>query len=258
MRALILIALAVAPASATAQIYQRPAAPTERTEERRLYGGESSTKLADIERREVVSKFANCIVRRRHDEVAGVILNDETNREILQRHRRLIDGDCLKTTSGGWLEARFPGDTLRYALAEALVRTDFATSFPPGITSTAPLSHHEVDAEWFTPPPGKKLKPKDLAELERRKNDTYAFAYLTQFGECVVRADPLMAHRLLLTRALTDDETIAFKSLAPKLSGCLGAGATFKANKATMRGTIAHNFYRLAKAPRLPFPGVTH
>lgn len=251
MRAHFLIALLAAAAPAAAQIYQRPAAPTERSEERRLYGGESATKLADIERREVVSKFADCIVRRRHDEVADVVLNNETNTEILQRHRRLIDGGCLKTSGGGWLEARFPGDTLRYALAEALVRADYKNGFPPGITSTAPLFHHEVNPEWFAPPQGKKLSPKQLADRQRRANESVGFAYLTRFGECVVRADPVLAHRLLLTRALSEDETAAFRTLGPKLSGCHEAGGQLKANKATMRGTIAHNFYRLARAPRV-------
>lgn len=233
MRALLLIALLAAPASA------------------QVRGGEASTTLQDAERRKVVSGFADCVVRRRHDEAVSVVLNNETNTEILERHRRLIDSSCLPMTVGGQLEARFPGDTLRYAIAEALVRADFPISFPQGITATAPLTHQGVNPEWLAPPMGKKFSPMQLADRQRRADESAGFAYLTRFGECVVRADPVLAHRLLLTPPLSETETAAFKALAPQLSGCHEAGGQLKANKATMRGTIAHNFYRLAKAPRV-------
>ena len=219
---------------------------------------EPDRTLANKEMRIAVRKFADCIIRRRHDEAADVILTDQTNVEIVRRHQRLVNGECLVEPGGGGLEARFPGDTLRYALAEALVRKDYATGFPPGIPLAAPLAQREADLDSYAPPPGKTLKPKQLAAFEKRKNDNLAFAFLTRFGECVVRADPTAAHRLLLTAPLSDEEATAFKALAPKLSGCLEEKAQIKANKATIRGTIAHNFYRLAKAPRLPAPGVTH
>lgn len=213
--------------------------------------------LRNKEMRQVVREYGHCVVDRRHDEAAEVILNNETNREIVRRHSKLVDSSCLKARTGGGLQARFPGDTLRYTLAEALVRADFPTAFPPGIASAGPIVHKEPDAEYLTPPQGRRLRPKQLAELERRKNEALGSVYLSRFGECVVRADPSSAHRLLMTEPLSAGESAAFLALAPKLSDCLEGGLQFRTNKETLRGTIAHNFYRLAKAPRIVAQGTT-
>jgi hypothetical protein len=149
---------------------------------------------------------------------------------------------------------KFTGDFMKYALADALVRLEYGSAPISDLVSVAPLEHEQPDLSKFAPPPGKVLKPAKLAELEQAKNSALGYAYLAQFGECVVRANPTAAYRLLMTVPTTPEENAAFGEVTRPAQNCLDSGRTIALNKATLRGTIAYNYYRLAKAPRVAVP----
>ncbi len=70
-------------------------------------------------------------------------------------------------------------------------------------------------------------------------------------GECVVRANPSAAHSLLLTKIGSVLETRYLDAIQPAAGNCIEKGGSISLTKYSLRGTIALNFYRLAKAPRV-------
>jgi hypothetical protein len=57
-----------------------------------------------------------------------------------------------------------------------------------------------------------------------------------------------------MTQPASVEEATAFQQLVPEFAACLPSGQKLEFNKATLRGTIAMNFYRLAHAPRTIAP----
>ena len=82
-----------------------------------------------------------------------------------------------------------------------------------------------------------------------------AYAALSPFGECVVRASPAQSLAVLRTRVETPEEDAALKAVFPVLGSCLEKGSALRLNKFVMRGTLALNLYRLARAPRIAAAG---
>lgn len=176
-----------------------------------------------------------------------VVLSTIPAEEIYKRYPRLITPDCLDAD-----ELRMPGsDFLRFGLAQALVRRDYAGGLPADITRAAPIAHFEPNESDYLPKPGKKPNPKQLAELRKRREQDVAIRALSVFGECVVRADPKAALMLVLSKSRSPEESKQFAAMAESLSSCLVQGVTIKLDKVPLRGTVALNLYRLAHAPRL-------
>jgi hypothetical protein len=75
---------------------------------------------------------------------------------------------------------------------------------------------------------------------------------VSRFGECVVRTSPAGVHRYLLAQPSTREEGQALLTLRLALGSCLTAGHTLKIDRRVLRGSLATNYYRLAKAPRTP------
>jgi hypothetical protein len=160
----------------------------------------------------------------------------------------LITPDCLE--SG---QLTMPGaDFLRYGLAEALVRREFKIGLPVDFASAGPISHFQLDESDYQPKPGKRASARELQRLEEQRNKDVAIRILSIYGECVVRASPQAALRLVLSTPSAADEADAFGLLRPALSSCLAEGQTITLDKTGIRGSVALNLYRLAHAPRVP------
>ena len=100
------------------------------------------------------------------------------------------------------------------------------------------------------------MRPEQLEELAEDRRQREVAIYLSYFGECVVRADPGNSKALLAASPDSRDEGIAIAALGKSLSGCLEAGRTLELNKTNLRGTVALNYYRLAKAAQSSAPVV--
>lgn len=205
------------------------------------------------ETRRVAAKYADCVVRKKPAKAALAVLDLVPNKAIIKNYKDLIDRDCFLKASRTAFEARlrFPNDHLRYALADALVRKEFPTAPAMDVVNIAPLWHEQFDAAAYLPPPGKKRSAKKQALWNEYALETQASIFISKFGECVVRANQKQTHALLLTEPASDAERAVLKNLAPVLGDCLPAGQSFRANQSMIRGTIAINYYRLAKAPRV-------
>jgi hypothetical protein len=191
--------------------------------------------------------YANCVVRRRHDLAAEVIVSNYDNGTISNKYARLIDSDCMERVAGA-VGVRFPADHYRYALADALVNMDFLTKEPDSFSDRLPLAHPPMPsaAERDAALAATKSKSR-RAEIQKKYDNAVGVVWLSQYGECIVRQSPKDARYLLLTPPNTPEETSRISALRPVFADCLPEG-TLRFNRLTLRGTIALNYYRLAMA----------
>lgn len=193
--------------------------------------------------RAVMAEFAGCIVRRKHDVAAEVVL-DPTQQLGGEDDKGLFISDCMP--SGSRMRAK--AAQMRYGLAEALVLADVKMA-PDDLSLVAPLQHPPfVDRPM---PAEVAADPERVARWQAFAQAAQAYANLAPIGECVVRADPVGSLALLKTDVESDAERAAVGAIAAVLPGCIKKGEQLAINRFNLRGTIALNLYRLARAPRI-------
>lgn len=209
----------------------------------------SETKEAQVRR--IIFDYAKCVVRSRHDKAAEVILSNFDNSIITHDYSSLIDGDCLGKVAGS-VSLKFPADLYRYALADALVNMDFATREVESFENRLPLAHPAMPAsmERDTLIAATKSKTKK-AEIAQKFQNEMTIAWLSRYGECIVRQEPKNVRYWLLTVPNIPEEVSRIDALRPAFAACLDNG-TLKFNRITLRGTVALNYYRLAMATPQP------
>ena len=204
------------------------------------------------ERRQMMADFATCAVRFEPEAASKAVL-DQLRGSELRENRRLISGDCLPQRRFGALQLRTAGPLMLYALADALV--DREQNLDVGnLDRVAPLDHRPVDEAWFDQEAAKRKTPEQKAEVEERRQLAKADVALSRFGECVVRQRPAEALALVRTKPATPEEKTAFAAVTPVLGNCISEGAKIAMSRDVVRGTVALNLYRLAKAPRTLAP----
>lgn len=213
-----------------------------------------------LEIRKVQTKYGECVVKKQYAAARTfVLLANLEGRDRDRAVAKIANPDCLlgAVTLPGGVQMTFPGDTMRYTLAEALIRREFPGGPPPSLKTAGPIVQPTFDETEYVPPPGKKLKKKELDELAEMRSTRLGQVYLAAYGECVVRADTGNSHAVLMAEPGSTAESSAFRNLLPVFSACLTAGQTLSFGKAVLRGTIAMNLYRLAHAPRIVVPQPT-
>jgi len=201
--------------------------------------------------RRAIEEYGRCIVGKQHDLAAAAIARNVDNATLMRNYSQLIDGRCMPLPPlGSTIKVRFMGDQFRYALADGLVHKDLLRAPAPAVGVLPQLDHREP-----TPPPRVDKKGRPLSEAKYAAalegyRQAQAFAYVSRFGECVVRANPEGARALLGTTADSPEETAAFATLSNALGNCLESGQKIELSKVALRGTIAVNYYRLATVAR--------
>jgi hypothetical protein len=212
-----------------------------------FFGDQTDRTMRETRKR--VREYADCIVKKRPQDAAAAVLSISENTTLVKDYPRLLDYYCLT----GFTETMaFPGDLLRYALADALVRRELANQPPIDPASIARLAH-------FLPRPPASVVKVNGEDTEKKPFDRQqwqfgvrlAFSQASQFGECVVRGDPLGSQRLLKSTPTSQPEAATMNALQPVFSACLDKGSKLYLTKEVLRGTIALNYYRLSKAPRV-------
>ena len=207
------------------------------------------------ETRPMVQKFGDCVVRKHPSEAATIILQDLPNEEIIKKYPALRDWRCMEEAEKSAIQLRFPGDSFRYAIAEALVKAQ-----PPQpisqMRTVPPLLQRAHDPTQYSPQGGSFPKPRNMSKkayrewLERGRLVDEGQAFARRFGECAVRADLIDSYRLLFTQPESPEENAAIAALVPDLRKCVPTGDKLVVNVHIVRGTIAVNYYRLAHAAR--------
>ena len=201
------------------------------------------------ENRLKVRDYSACVVKKHPADAAAAVMSIEDNAELAKKYPKVIDPYCF---SGFTDSMAFSGDLLRYGLADALVRKELAgvQNLDPSLIS--PLVHRDP-----APPLSLNAVKETTANDKTLRLKRYgfavavAYAQVSRLGECVIRANPTGAYRLLKSDVTAPDETVAMRALGPSLSICLDKGNTLHLTHEVLRGTIALNYYRLLKAPRI-------
>lgn len=212
-------------------------------------------KANSAEVRMIQHRYGDCVTQQNPREARDFVLNyrdSKINTPTGVLIDKLSDGRCLlKATDNYGGRMRLPGDSMRYALADSLIRRELLTAAPPTPASIAPLTHRTVDAAAIMAAPvgfgGKEAQ----LERERRLAMAQAIAAMSELGECIVRRSPTESLQLFRTAPGSAEEGAAFAALNPAIGQCVAAGSTVELTKVSLRGTIAVNYYRLANAPKM-------
>ncbi|MBA3729817.1 MAG: hypothetical protein H0W92_03295 [Sphingomonas sp.] len=201
------------------------------------------------ETRQLLHRYGICVVKGQRARASEALLANISNGILLAKYGRLIDGTCLPVEPGKVVKVRFQGDQYRYALADALVAMEFASQPAPVLNSVPRLDHRDPgEAPSRLTAKGKPRKEKDYQLALRHYDMARGSAYLSRYGECVVRTDPAAARALLLTQPASSEETSGFAAMRTALGTCLPEKETLNLSKLALRGTISINYYRLAHA----------
>lgn len=211
----------------------------------------SDSDYSTKETRALTHAYAQCVVKRQPAKASEAIAGNADNGTILRDYRMLIRGECLAREVKRSTAMRFTGDLYRYALADALVNRELAGLPVPDLGAVPKLVHREPGEP---PKPvsetGKKLSKRNIEAARQAYERDAAYAFLSRYGECVVRVDAAGAKALLLTTPDSPEEAVRFGALRPAFGRCLPEGQTLRFGKVALRGTIAINYYRLAHAAR--------
>lgn len=217
----------------------------------------SPASLANADRsdkqvlRETGSSFGDCVAEKHYPDAVAYILESPDNRTAAKKYRKLIDSKCMSEAIEGTSISgvRFSGNTFAFAIAESLVRRDFASSGPQTFSDRAPLVHRALEPEDEAALA--KLSEKKRAEADKDRMRDRAWLLISKFGECAVRLAPEPTRMLAQTRVGTPDEWTLLKEMAPNFSACLPNGVELKFQPLQLRGTLMANYFRLASAPQV-------
>ena len=198
----------------------------------------------------LVSEDADCIVKNEHDAASGAILSNATDAELVRSYPQLVRETCVPMRLGDYIRVGLTPTQMRDAIAEALVRRDLSAVAPPVLDDVPGLSHWRVGEPPATDSAGRPLTGRKAEEMMTEYQQAQLVAYLSRYGECVVRVDPAAAKALLMTDEGTPAESAAFGNMSTALGTCVAEGRSLNFNKSSLRGSIAVNYYRLAAAAR--------
>ena len=205
-------------------------------------GGLTLKKIDPDDVRSVAQQFATCVVKR-HADIAETYVLDYSLWLEQAKFQRLFDPGCVPTDGRGFRAISGKRQQMSFALAEALVRRRYPLPVTADVLKAAPLDHDLAPAR-------KPDKPPTAEQLVAWEQERMANEAISILGECVVRANPLAAHGLLLTKTASELESRYLAALQPTAGNCIEKGASISLTKYSLRGTIALNYFRLAKAPR--------
>ncbi|MCY7339052.1 MAG: hypothetical protein LH465_03750 [Sphingomonas bacterium] len=199
--------------------------------------------------RKTAAVYYGCQVAAKPVEASAFVLERSTGRNGYKAMALAMDPACLKGDAFKYVETlRGNLDLIRYGAATALVMREYGATFP-ALLAAAPALKHEprpFDETAFRQSPRfRNLGPKALTQAKQEKA---VFDFLETFGDCVVRRNPSNAHRFLTTQIGSKDESLALAGVRPSLAACLPPGRQANLDLDLVRGTMADNFYRLAKA----------
>lgn len=226
--------------------------------------GQSTTPRAVREKadysRQYFREFGQCMVRQSRRLAREFLLSQSGNYAVDDRYLRLANARCLSMNEiyiRGFRNPhglRLSPSAMRYLIAETLVESELGSFNPSVISLAAPLSHPVLDPAQFSEI---KYPQYDRKLLKAARDRAIAENALSLYGECVVRAEPFNAQRLLKSRINSDAERQILSAIVPTLTRCVDKGQKLTTDPLVLRGTIAVNYYRLAHAPRVASAGVT-
>ena len=193
------------------------------------------------ETRKGLDALARCVVRVDPDAARKYVMS-----------RRLWPGGpgdvldhCLGVTQGTG-KLRFPEFVVRYVLADALVRRDYAAGMPDVVNHKIPIYEKPAPTAEELKLRADPRKAADFAIADARSAST---DHLRQVAECVVIADPRATYDVLLTAPASPEEVAKLQPVVAALPACVDPTEQLSIDKISLRGSLAVAFFRLAQTP---------
>lgn len=206
----------------------------------------AKSESGDAEVRRIAFDYANCVVRKNHSRAAALILSNADNTAIKHDYLSLLDRDCMKSGVG----LKFGMDQFRYGLADALVRADLSAREDKDFSDRLPLAHLAMPTrDELAVRLAATSSKKKRAEMQDDFNKEFSISWLSRFGECVARRNPVASKYWILTVPDSPEEISRINALRPDFSECLDKG-TLAFSRSVLRGAVALNYYRLAFATK--------
>ena len=176
------------------------------------------------EKRQLMSDFASCTVRRWRSGVERYLDTAPGSHEAEDMAKRLSVDTCL--ASG---EMAFEEPLYRAAAYEAMYRIKFVKEGVSDFSTIAPLDYAQAVAGG------------DGALVA-------AQTALRRLADCAVRHGPVEARKLILSPIGGPKEAAAFSTITPFISSCMTHDVTVTFSKISLRGYIGEALYRLSIA----------
>jgi hypothetical protein len=205
--------------------------------------------VSEREARRMARRFGQCLVKHHPNAAMLVVTSDLSSSEVFKKYPMLHDIDCAfqADRSNDSFKFTISDSGLRYLLAEALVNAQFPEAW--AAISTAPkMPHRAFNPADYAPKAGEKLSAEEIKQRDEERGLDQGLVFAEQFGDCVARADPINAHKLLTTLPVSPEEDAAVQALYPRLPACVPAGQKVTINVDIVRGAVALSYFRLAKS----------
>jgi hypothetical protein len=193
--------------------------------------GASSTRSPDAVRRLLVD-YAGCVIKEGRSTVEIYLASPPESEQSNKLWGTIALDRCLAAGELTLSDAGF-----RAGAYEKLYRLDFGEEGPVDLAGRAEIDY----AQGLNP----ALMPARYTMAVRG------------FADCMVRAAPLGARTLVLSRIGSSGEDKALAALKPSFGPCLPKDSKVSFSKGALRGLVAEALYRLSKAPPAPAVGET-
>lgn len=189
-----------------------------------------------------MARYGDCVVARDLATARAAVVGQTANDDFATTYPSLFSASCADGSADA-SRLRFPGNTFRYMLADAIVRVRYREPGPLDFSSIPPLAHRAVDVE----------SEEVVAAMSRRQRQEYTdelardrlFFAMNQLGECVARANPEGVRSLAALAPYSPTEGRALQALVPQLRGCVDAGAAVEIVREHFRGATLVAYVRL-------------
>ena len=207
------------------------------------------------EQLDYTQSYAKCKVRDNRKSAQRLVLSNVPDDRVAHNFRDIYVSepmavvlDCRELVLRDGVGFRLNPDMFRAAVAEQLVLTEMKEPIA-SLADRAPLEHWMPESEAALARRIAGASSNRAKTIQSEHESQKATVWLAIYGECVVRKDSLNARKGIVAKPESQAEASAIAGLKPSLGECLATGQTLNFTKDLLRGTIAVNYYRLAKAP---------
>lgn len=178
--------------------------------------------------RKTLEIFSVCVLQRAYNRVTKMVDMRVDIPEYVKQMNSISSGydDCL---SGG--DFVIGNGLFRGGLFRALYMREFKLDGPVVFNPEVKTGYSDRYPEPFS-------------------DEARSSIAMTNFAECVARADGANVRLLVGSVAGSSVETSAIQALAPKLGPCIAAGNQIRFTKPILKGALAEGIYRLSMASK--------
>lgn len=214
---------------------------------------------------EYTHAYAKCKVRGNHKRAHDLVLSNLSDAQMERKFDDLYSSRAIAVLVGcrdlsirPGVAFRLQPEMLRGALAQELIRLDLRKGPIADLSNRPALSHRQPESqETYKNRLATAKFARQRLKIEQERDNEIAAAWLSIYGECVVRQQPAGAWAWIMSSPESKDEAAAMATVKPALAECLTEGRALNFAKDVLRASLATNYYRLAMSKPAAMTGVT-